>query len=471
MREALQQDTDTAPLWEVFSSQADKKGDNVAVYGAAACFREIAIGASFDDPGMRGDSHDAVAVGITIRDASQPAGESKRRKIHLVSLSDSEVSLPRTGPGCPEDDTGDPPSSASSSASASSVEGGPAGDEIDEDVKLRAEELHTQMRGYWNERYDGEYKQDLIDNLSRLLFMKRKGDHPAGKDCDTAFASQEETVRAIQSVLQVRQQWLRKKSLDMRHVLNEDERGEIAKEVRGVYEQTPYQRRLQERDVRTCLQKGKAASKGSRGARQPGRGDGRGRGKGSLEELSREGKNLVKSRKRSRWCRHLQRISGTKQIWEVLTFSGFFDVPMLEQLVQKQRSDETDTTNAGPREEKRQLHKDKAEAVARYNEAWRLVRHRDDRQRRGAGQPALTRRQVELLQKWDSGELHDKRNEAVANLGHGRLRNRQGDCLDIGGSTGGLARRVLDSWEPPDYQQFLAADDLAGDEDGDSWDM
>ena len=236
-----------------------------------------------------------------------------------------------------------------------------------------------------------------------------------------------------------------------------------------MYEQTDLQRELQDRDVATCVAKGKTLSKGSRGAPQPGRRDRRGRGKGSLEELSREGKNFVKSRKRSRWCRHLQRISGTKQIWEVLTFSGFFDVPMLEQLVQKQRSDETDTKNARSQEEKRQLHKDKAEAVARYNEAGRLVRHREDLQRRGAGQPALTRRQVELLDKWESGELHRKRNEAVAALGHGRLRNRQGDCLDIGGSTGGLARRVLDSWKPPDYQQFLA-DDLADDEDWEIWD-
>ena len=61
-REALQRRTDNEPVWEVFASPADLIGDNVAVSGAAARFRPIALGASFLDRGMRNDSHDAVAV-------------------------------------------------------------------------------------------------------------------------------------------------------------------------------------------------------------------------------------------------------------------------------------------------------------------------------------------------------------------------------------------------------------------------
>ena len=117
-------------------------------------------------------------------------------------------------------------------------------------------------------------------------------------------------------------------------------------------------------------------------------------------------------------------------------------------------------------EQRRRLHHDKAEAIARYNEGERLARHRAELQRRGASQPAshgqqvatLTRRQLEVLQKWESGELLSNRNRAIVAVGHGRLRTAGGDYLDIGGSTGGGSRRIIDSWQPPDWREFLADD-------------
>ena len=79
--EALQRHTDDEALWEVFASPADRSGDNVAVSGASARFRPIALGYSFEDRGMRNDSHDAAAVVITLC-------EAKKRK-------DREESVPR----------------------------------------------------------------------------------------------------------------------------------------------------------------------------------------------------------------------------------------------------------------------------------------------------------------------------------------------------------------------------------------
>jgi predicted rRNA methylase YqxC with S4 and FtsJ domains len=38
--------------------------------------------------------------------------------------------------------------------------------------------------------------------------------------------------------------------------------------------------------------------------------------------------------------------------------------------------------------------------------------------------------------------------------GHGRLRKSNGEFIDIGGSTGGFVRTVLDDWEPPDFNDF-----------------
>ena len=114
-------------------------------------------------------------------------------------------------------------------------------------------------------------------------------------------------------------------------------------------------------------------------------------------------------------------------------------------------------------EQRRRLHHDKAEATARYNEGQRLDRHRAELQRRGAFQPVsygqqvqiFTSRQFEVLERWDSGELRDNLNAAILALGHGRLRRAGGACMDIGDSTGGGARRIIDNWHPPDWREFL----------------
>ena len=103
------------------------------------------------------------------------------------------------------------------------------------------------------------------------------------------------------------------------------------------------------------------------------------------------------------------------------------------------------------------LHHEKAEAIAKHKEGERLNRQWQQLQRGGATEPAghFTRRQLEVLDSYDSGELLRLRNNAILAVGHGRLRNARGETMDIGGSTGGGPRRILDSWHPPDWRQFL----------------
>ena len=455
-REALQRHADDEAFWEVFASPADRIGDNVAVCGAVASFRPIAVGASYLDRGMRNDSHDAVAVVITLRGASQPA-EAKKREPAFGTFSDSEVSVSRSR-------------SPSPTPTARSEADGKACDETEDEV--RAQDLHSEMRKYWEQRYDAHYDPKLLHHLSLLLFKKRKSAQPAegdsagapqpGSDYDTAFASQAETARAIQSVLRVRHEFLRSKNIaDLRHVLTEAERGELVKRAREEYEQSEHQLALQDRDAEKGKGKGKTPPKGSRGAPHPtSKGSkAQGTGKGSLAKF-------LKDQRRKRWCRHLQRVCGTKQIWEVLAFSGRFDVDMLRRALHVEPSDEAAEPPARDEvshEQRRRLHHDKAEAIARYNEGERLARHRQELQRRGASQPAshdqevhtFTRRQLDVLQKWESGELLSNRNKAILAVGHGRLRSARGDYLDIGGSTGGGSRRIIDSWQPPDWRDFL----------------
>ena len=180
-----------------------------------------------------------------------------------------------------------------------------------------------------------------------------------------------------------------------------------------------------------------------------------GAGKGGLNKF-------VKEQRRKRWCRHLQRVCGTKQIWEVLAFSGYFHVDMLQQALHNEPKDETavpPARGATSHEERRRLHHAKAEARARFNKGQRLARRREELMRDGASQPvglaSFTRKELEVLRQWDNGELRDNRNMSIVAFGHGRLRTAGGDYMDIGGSTGGGSRRIIDGWQPPDWRHVL----------------
>ena len=55
--------------------------------------------------------------------------------------------------------------------------------------------------------------------------------------------------------------------------------------------------------------------------------------------------------------------------------------------------------------------------------------------------------------------MREELNQAIWDFGHGRIENAAGQIMDIGGSTGGLSRKVLDDWRQPDlrdFQNFLA---------------
>ena len=147
---------------------------------------------------------------------------------------------------------------------------------------------------------------------------------------------------------------------------------------------------------------------------------------------------------------------------------------MLEQALHSGK-DEVATETAVPdeasQEQRRRLQHEKAEAISRYNEARRLAEQRDARQRSGASRPAGAShgqqgaapmsREQQLLSEWDTGVLRIRRNRAAVAAGHGRLESATGVYLDIGGSTGGGARRVVDGRVPPDWRKFSVDDEGA----------
>ena len=132
------------------------------------------------------------------------------------------------------------------------------------------------MRQFWADTYDTGYDEDLLSQLARLLFMKRKRAESAdASQLGHAFASQEETWRAIRDVLELRQSYLKSKGIeDPLHVLNSDERAECTQGARKDYEDSEEQQQLQKKkDVEKGKTKGKGwtgqETAGSRCAPQP----------------------------------------------------------------------------------------------------------------------------------------------------------------------------------------------------------
>ena len=67
----------------------------------------------------------------------------------------------------------------------------------------------------------------------------------------------------------------------------------------------------------------------------------------------------------------------------------------------------------------------------------------------------LERWEHENLRRLQDGSLLRHTNEAVAAYGHGTLRRDDGETIEIGGSTGGITRFLLDGYAEPDVDSFL----------------
>ncbi len=138
----------------------------------------------------------------------------------------------------------------------------------------------------------------------------------------------------------------------------------------------------------------------------------------------------------------------------MLAYTGRFDLDFLRRAVQAPDSEEEPESPSSASEQKwqRQIpHHAKAEAKAVFNEGARLATKRDNMKQGGAYQPAgsgqeaviFSKSQLDSLSKWGQGMLRHELSMAIAKLGHGRLQSKTGKFLDIGGSTGGGARRII----------------------------
>ena len=161
------------------------------------------------------------------------------------------------------------------------------------------------------------------------------------------------------------------------------------------------------------------------------------------EKQGREKKNrqrdLVKSRMHSRWARFQQRQGGTTQMWTLLSFTGRFDPKYFKTHPKPPPAPDERTP------EQKEATRQAVEARGRLRLAEKYARLRrakqDDR--------IQTPKAQQLLHLLDNGHLRKEATRLTRISGHGRLRLADGSRLDLGGSTGGYVRQVLDKWAPP----------------------
>ena len=185
--------------------------------------------------------------------------------------------------------------------------------------------------------------------------------------------------------------------------------------------------------------KGKGG-KGHSGASQPG-GKGYGVKGGNSRGASWGPKSKkVQSGKHSRWSKHLQREFGSKALAEVIVFTGRVDAAFLERFA-------TDEPRPYPPSEtiKSKRLKLKVERIkAKHALKWAAFLDRGLRRQKTTWEE-LTPEEKGLVDDFNSGFLRHQLNVATQNHGHGKIVTATGEEVNIGGSSGGKVRRLLDN--------------------------
>ena len=157
----------------------------------------------------------------------------------------------------------------------------------------------------------------------------------------------------------------------------------------------------------------------------------------------------MKERKKSRWARNQQRLAGTIQMWNGLSFAGKSDPDFFVgfSAPPPQEGEQTPTQRLNNKLAK--------EARAKQRQAIKYARLRDNITKGECARgTALPLRQLDLLALYDAGTLLAEANRLTRISGNGRLRHSDGSFVDIGGSTGGYTRTVLYDWQAPDLTAF-----------------
>ena len=229
--------------------------------------------------------------------------------------------------------------------------------------------------------------------------------------------SREHVARQVHTVITCREKRLQGRGLPLNVVIRDELADRFLADAKAEFHASAFQQELQERD-------------------------------GELP------KKRIQRGKHSRWSRHTQKLGGTSQMWTLLSFTGRFDVGYLKDAIEK--GAKVPPTMPGERtDEHKQQTRDAQMARYRLRRGAMLERLQKRLKGKGKGEARpLTSKQLRVLHDYHNGELRYQANKFTLISGNGRLKREDNSFVDIGGSTGGFVRTVLDDFEPPDHADF-----------------
>ena len=342
-------------------------------------------------------------------------------------------------------------------------------DDDDEATKLHKRLLEAEV--------DEDVSPEVQQELGKILFKKKTV--TTGGITRQYVATTAETTRTIKRLLQRRRDYMENHDLhdgppassdaaqlaDGRYLFNHMDRQGVMNDWKEEFHHTPDQLQQQKRDSwKPMPNERRIARNGNKYTlRQFIDWYGDEQGPQYWEEatvdddhgLDKEhdfgpNRDAVRKGKHSRFARHLQLEAGSKTMAELIIYAGRFDPEFLNRVHEAQyQSGASQPASAHQQGLKRVA----ATAKLNYRETCRLHRKLNEGK---VAEEHLAWWQRDNLEKFMNGSLLQETNDAVAAYGHGTLRRVDGESLEIGGSTGGVTRFLLDGFTEPDVHTFLA---------------
>ena len=132
-------------------------------------------------------------------------------------------------------------------------------------------------------------------------------------------------------------------------------------------------------------------------------------------------------------------------MWHFLSYSGVWDQAVPQKLPAVEDN----------KPSKEQMQKTKAAIVARarYRHGKPLA-ILEEEQPIGKEPARFTKEDEDILALYYDDSLRKEANRLTLESGNGRLHQADGNYVDIGASTGGYIRKILQNWKPPNTQAF-----------------
>ena len=315
---------------------------------------------------------------------------------------------------------GDAPSSKrrrTAAAGASQLAGDAPSGQTAAVAKARSEVVKSRKRllKKWFKQEFGPNSRNFRKKVHDVLFQKARYTVPEDlwenknqPETVMCLASETHTLESIQAVLEERREWMQAKGHPPDQVMTQDQRQAYVAAKKKEFDDDSLQRGLAARDLREWNNR-------------------------NLE------KKKLTNRKHSRFHRMMQLKVGSKQNWELISYTGTLDIDALRAVAAEPGGAPEPAEDAATRREAR---KNAIEARRWY--CWGKTLWKRER----SGE-RLSREEWKTLLWYNDDSLRRWANDLTEKSGNGTIYNRDGTTTMLGGNMSrSITQRVLDRFQP-----------------------